>query len=82
MILDANDYRLRTDYIKSLTVDKDSDERYDFISILSIATGIPVIIVVYYLMELYGEEERLFARANSLKKFYNITDLRNVKEKT
>lgn len=81
MHLDANDYRARIDYIKSLTADKDSDERYDFISILSVATGIPVIIVVYYLIELYGEEDRLYELVERLKLFYNVKNVLNIKER-
>lgn len=82
MRADANDYRLRIQYIKDLVSDKDSDERYDFISLLSIASGIPVIVVVHYLIELYGPEDRLYDLADRLKLFYDIREVLNVKERT
>lgn len=80
MTLDADKYRLNVDAIKSLTKDKDDAERIEFLGVLAIATGVPIIIVAVYLGELYGFSDALNATIGRLKAFYNIIDVLNVSQ--
>jgi hypothetical protein len=78
MTLNANDYRLRIPYIISLTKDKTADEIFDFIGVLAIATNIHIVLVSYYIGELYGFDSRLYAFISRLEKFYTVKEVLNV----
>lgn len=78
MTLDANKYRINVPSIKLMLADKSPQERYEFIGNLAIATGVPIIIVCYYVGELYGFDIQLYAFIERLKKFYNVTEVLGV----
>jgi len=79
MILDADNYRVNIPAIQGLMKDKSEKERFEMIGTISVATGVPIIIVCCYYGELFGFSEPLNEMIERLKKFYGVTDVRNVK---
>lgn len=80
MILDADHYRVGVKTIADLTRDKTDKERIDFIKVLSISTGIHLVICCVYVGELYGFSEELIQYMERLKQFYHITEVKNIRE--
>lgn len=78
MVLDASKYRLRFPYIIGLTKDKSIEELETYVSIVSIASGVPIIVVCYFIMELYGFDLKIYNLIGRLKKFYNVTEVINL----
>jgi hypothetical protein len=78
MTLDASRYRLQMTYIIGLTKDKTPEEIYDLVSIVTIASGVPIIVVLYYLIELYGFDKKLYDKIGRLKEFYGVTEVINL----
>lgn len=78
MILDADNYRLQIPYIIGLTKDKTMEELLKYSSIVSVASGVPIIIVIYYLIELYGFDLDLYKKIEILKQFYRVTEVINI----
>lgn len=60
--------------IAYLTKDKTMEEIVDFIGVIAISTGVPIIIVGHYLAELYGYTPELIDIINKLKKFYTVSE--------
>lgn len=79
MTLDANSYRVNIKPIYDMTIEKTPKERLQFLSILAVATGVPIVIVACYLGELYGFDEPLIAQLERLKLFYTVKEVLNVK---
>jgi hypothetical protein len=79
MILNANDYRIN---IKSIKLLFDTKEEYskklDFIGSVAIATAVPIVVVCYYMGELYGFTDELNAKIDRLRQFYKITEMRGI----
>lgn len=80
MILDCDQYRINVRPISDLTKELTAVERYKFISNLAIITGVPIVIVCCYLLELYGPDEAINALRERLKAFYTVKEIRNSKE--
>lgn len=78
MILDAGKYRFQMPYIIGLTKDKSPEDLHYMIGMLSIASGVPIIIVAYYLIELYGFNKEIYDFIERLKKFYGVTEVINL----
>lgn len=75
MILDSKRYRTNISFITFLTKDKTLEERVEMISHLAVSTGVPVAIVITYLIELYGESKELLDYLEGIKKFYRIKEI-------
>lgn len=71
-ILKLGKYRLNFDFIRKLLLNKKPEERRKFISEIAIATCVPVIIVCYYVLEIYGPSEEITSLTERLMKFYNV----------
>lgn len=80
MILDCDQYRINVRPISDLTKELTNKERYKFISNLAVITGVPIIIVCSYLLELYGPDEATIALRERLKAFYTVSEVINSKE--
>lgn len=78
MILDASKYQLQMPYIIGLTKDKTMEELLKYISIVAIASGVPIIIVCYYIIELYGFDIEMYNQIGRLKAFYGVTEVINL----
>lgn len=65
-------------YIIGLTKDKSPEEIYELVSTVTIASGVPIIVVLYYLIELYGFDKKLYDKIVRLKKFYSVTEVINL----
>lgn len=79
MILDAGKYRRCIEAISQLTKDKTAKEQLEMIGKLSVITGVPIIVVAYYMGELYGFSADLDSMIDRLKKFYTIKEVINIK---
>jgi hypothetical protein len=79
MTLDADHYRINIPAIYSFLKEKDEDERYEYISKLAIITGVPICIVVVYVIELFGNSLKLTEKLQQLKSFYHVDDIVNTK---
>jgi len=80
MTLDADNYRVNIPAIQQMLANKTSEkERFEMIGTISVALGVPVIIVCNYYGELYGFSEQLHEMIERLKKFYGVTEVLNVK---
>lgn len=78
MILDASKYQRQFPYIIGLTKDKSIEELETYVSIVSIASGVPIIIVCYFIMELYGFDLKIYQLIGRLKIFYGVTEVINL----
>lgn len=78
MILDASRYRLQIPYIIGLTKNKTTEELLKYSSIVAIAAGVPIIVVLYYFIELYGFDVELYNKIGRLKQFYVVTEVINL----
>lgn len=79
MKLDADIYRVNIPSIKLLTEDKSPTERLKYIGNIALITGVPIIIVSYYIGEIYGFSDELEAKIKKLMEFYIIEEVLNVK---
>jgi hypothetical protein len=80
MTLDADSYRVNVPAIQNMLKDKESEaERIEHLSVISVALGVPIIIVCCYYGELFGFSEPLKDMIERLKKFYTVTEVLNVK---
>lgn len=76
MVLDADRYRVNVKDIEWMLVDKETDkERLEFIGLISVATGVPIIVVCCYVGELWGFTDELKAMIERLKAFYHVTEV-------
>lgn len=71
-IIDANKYTTSVGAMKNLMNDKNAKERFEAISSVSVATSVPVIAVVAWVMDIYGNNEELRDLLGRLMKFYVI----------
>jgi len=79
MKLDADAYRVNIPSIRLMTEDKTPAERLEYIGNLAVATGVPIIIVLTYIGELYGFSPEIDAKLETLKAFYTVKEVINVK---
>ena len=79
MVLDADNYRVNVPAIQNMLKDKSEQERFDMLGTVSVALGVPIIIVCNYYGELFGFTEQLHEMIERLKKFYGVTHVLNVK---
>lgn len=79
MTLDADLYRINILNITNLTKDKSPKERLEMLGGLAVITGVPIIVLGYYLGEIYGLDLNLEAAIMKLRKFYAVTEVYNVK---
>lgn len=79
MVLDANAYRVNIPSIRLLTEDKTPSERIKYSGNIAVATGVPIIIVLVYIGEIYGSSQELHSQIASLMKFYSVDEVLNVK---
>ena len=77
MTLDCDKYRLCVPTVKIMGDRLSSEDRLKDIGKMSLATGAPIIVVGYYLAELYGMNEELDALIGRLKSFYGINEVLN-----
>lgn len=75
MIIDLNKYRLSLPMLNAMLHDKTEKERYEHISLLALSTHVPVIAVVCFIEELYGNNIQLTTLLTQLCKFYNIDEI-------
>ncbi len=75
MTIDTTKYRVNIPYIQYILAEKTLKERYEFISILALTTGVPIIAVCVYVLELYGKDEYVEGLLNRLKQFYLVTNI-------
>jgi hypothetical protein len=79
MILDANAYRVNIPSIRLLTEDKSYDERMSYVGNISVITGVPIIVVLAYIGEIYGFTDEINKKMESLMNFYTVKEVLNVK---
>lgn len=79
MTLDADHYRVNVSAIKNMLKEKSDAERMEAIGVISVSTGVPIIVVCCYVGELFGFSEELKQRIETLKAFYHVTEVLNVK---
>lgn len=77
MTLDADNYRINIPVIAHLTKELSESNRLEFISNLSIITGVPIIVVCSYIGEIYGRSQELINRQKKLMDFYHVTEVLN-----
>lgn len=70
--LNADNYRLNIPAIKHLTREMNAKQRLEFCGRLAIMTGVPIVVIGYYLAEIYGMDEKLKSFINKMKDFYHI----------
>lgn len=70
MLFDPEKYRINISYIKHYLEDKSKEERYSSISMLAVVTGVPVLVICVYLIELYGDDMGIRALMVRLNEFY------------
>jgi translation elongation factor EF-1beta len=79
MILDADSYRVNVKAIELMLKEKTTDkERIAHIGSISVATGVPIIVVCCYVGELFGFSDELKSMIERLKLFYNVTEVLGV----
>lgn len=78
MIIDCDKYRLNVKDISMMLNDKTPAERLDAIGSVAVSTGVPIIVVCFYVGELYGFSSQLYAKIDRLKAFYCITGVLGV----
>lgn len=76
-ILDCNLYRINVEPIRLLLKDLPDEQKVPFISNLALITMVPIIIVCYYVIELYGELPGLISLIEDLKRFYHVDEVIN-----
>jgi hypothetical protein len=81
MTIDADQYRVNVLVIKQLLIDKTDVERLESISALAIITGVPIVIVMVYIIEIYGEIPGITEKLYRLMKFYHIDKIENTEVK-
>ena len=80
MRLDCTKYRINIPAIKSMLEDKTIEERQGAIGMVSLATGVPIIVVTCYVIELWGSYPILDAYLARLVDFYGIKEIRGRKD--
>lgn len=80
IIVDCDKYRINETSIRKLTETKTDAERVEMTGKLAVATGVPIIVVVCYLGEMYGFTEGLNRHLKNLIAFYHVDDIVNCKE--
>lgn len=81
VVLDADAYRVNIPTIKLLTEDKTPEERMKYIGNIAVITGVPIIVVVVYIEEIYGTTSELQSKKKSLMEFYTVSEILNVRSK-
>ena len=81
LTLDAGRYRINIKAIKANTKDKTEEERYKFIGMLAVITGVPIIIICFYMLEIYGPNDKISEFILLLKKFYTVGNVENIRSK-
>lgn len=76
--IDANKYRINVKAIKLMLDKKKPEERFSHIGKVALASGVPIIIVCYYVGELYGFTDELNQKIDRLKKFYTVDNVLGV----
>jgi hypothetical protein len=79
-LINANKYVLSINSIQILLKDMSQLERFKSISIVSVATYVPIIAVCAWINELYEEDPKILDLMKRLMIFYNI-DKVLIKEK-
>lgn len=77
MTLNCKDYINGLKDIHALSKKKTPKELIEFVSTLAIATGIPIIVVCYYILSLYGPNTALEDKVEFLIKFYGVKEVLN-----
>ena len=76
MVIDTRKYRKNNlPAIEVLLKDKNEEERFRHIPIISISYHLPIIVVCYFVGELYGFSPQLLNQIQTLKEFYQISDV-------
>jgi hypothetical protein len=68
-------YALRRPYIHTWITNKPDVDLENEISYITLATGVPVIIVLEFVMEIIGRKEELVAKQHRLMKFYQVDEI-------
>ncbi len=77
LTLDASKYRINVPLICHHLKDKTDKERVDMVGALAIITGVPIVIVAVYLIEMYGDMPGLVDKLHRLMKFYHVDKIEN-----
>lgn len=80
MTLDCDKYRLSQAFVITLASSIPKGNLIPELGMLAIATSVPIIIVVHYLIEVYGPTKDLLTSLETFKKFYGIDEVINVRE--
>lgn len=76
MTLDANKYRVNVKVVESMMYEKTTPkDRMELIGAISVATGVPIIVVACYVGEIFGFDDKLKDFIERLKAFYHITEI-------
>jgi hypothetical protein len=75
MTIDLSKYRTNFEYIKTWVLAQDNKNVDHTASSIALALHMPVIVVYHYIGEILGFTDHIYKRIDSLKKFYNITEV-------
>jgi hypothetical protein len=76
MIYDLGAYRYTIKPVIKEWIDYKGRDKHTE-SMLSISTGCPIVVVCYFIGELYGFDTELINRINRLEKFYKVDKILN-----
>lgn len=76
MIIRLGHYRTNFSYIKTLYEQQKPDKLEAWISLLAVTTGVPVIVVTWYMGEIIGFTDEVNAIIEHLKKDYAYKEIK------
>lgn len=79
MKIDLNDFIVNKEFIQKTVLEKKEDLEQK-ISILSLTTYVPIIVVVFYVAEALNWPEKLLNKIDNLIKFYDYEEILNIPE--
>lgn len=80
MILDALEYSVNISYVKAHLDARPGWKFSEEVGVLSIASGVPIIIVSHYIGELFGYTEEITSKIKRDMLFYSVVSVRNTKQ--
>jgi hypothetical protein len=72
MILDSKKYLIQKTYIKNWIDTKPEIKLVDHIGDIALASGLHIVLVAHFMIELYGENEELLSKKKRFMEFYGI----------
>lgn len=77
MKIDINKYRSSKEIVQRWYLTKGNDDLNQAIPTAACFTGIPCLVIIFYLADILGWDDFLVDRANSLIDFYGYTEILN-----